>query len=109
MQIFMNSFVLKITSLCCIGIFLASNQSDNLIASSTDSLTMEQIYSSNEFAAKRPLWIWDSEEDCCVKNVKSSTGDGHDVIYETPEGETQTIIQANELRPRQIPPIRLRC
>lgn len=103
MQIFMNSFVLKITSLCCIGVFLASNQSDNLIASSTDPMTMEQIYSSNEFAAKRPLWIWDSEEDCCVKNVKSSTGDGHDVIYETPEGETQTIIQANELRPRQDP------
>ena len=103
MQLFMNSFALKITSLCCIGIFLVNSQSENLIASSTGSITMEQIYSSSEFVAKRPVWIWDREEDCCVKSVKSSTCDGQDVVYETPEGETQVIIQANELRPRQDP------
>ncbi|MGN0930518.1 MAG: DPP IV N-terminal domain-containing protein [Thermoguttaceae bacterium] len=99
----MNSFALKITNLCCIGIFLVSSQSEQLIASSTGSITMEQIYSSSEFVVKRPVWIWDREEDCCVKSVKSSTCDGQDVVYETPEGETQVIIQANELRPRQDP------
>lgn len=103
MQLFMNSFTLKFTSLCCIGIFLVSSQSEHLIASSTSSITMEQIYSSSEFVAKRPVWKWDTEEDCCVKSVKSLACDGQDVVYETPEGETQVIIQANELRPRQDP------
>ncbi len=103
MQIFMNSLVLKVASLWCVGIFLVSRQCENLIATPTNTMTMEQIYNSNEFAAKRPLWIWDNEEDCCIKNVKSSTGDGQDVVYETPEGETRIIIQVNELRPRKDP------